>query len=502
MAFDDTPILVGAGQVLQRDADPAEAMGPVDMMAEAARRASIDCGTGPAALENLNLVAVVDTLAWQAANPPRLVAEAIGARPARELASTVGGNTPQALVNAICADIRRGRCGLALIVGVNVLATLIAARKQSVELDWPTGGEGSPESFGDGREGTSAYENNHGLSLPAHVYPLFDNALRAHRGLDVATHSANIGAMFHEFSKVAAGNDYAWFPTVRTAKEIAEPSDSNRMVGFPYTKYMNAIIRVDQSAALLLTSVGRARQLGIDEGRWIYFLGGADANEAPWFMSERPSFVESPAMKLAGDQALSGAGATISDIDFVDFYSCFPSAVEVACESLNISETDPRGLTVTGGLPFFGGPGNNYSTHAIASMMERLREKPGAKGLVTANGWYLTKHAAGVYSSAPPSVTEAAPVETKTAIGAHEGGPVPLVAEAEGAATVETYTVLHERDGTPSSGIVIGRLIDGPRFIANTPEDRVLLEELTTTEGVGRTGKVENAGETNRFVPD
>jgi acetyl-CoA C-acetyltransferase len=174
--------------------------------------------------------------------------------------------------------------------------------------------------------------------------------------------------------------------------------------------------------------------------------------------------------------------------------------VEVACSALGLAEDDPRGLTVTGGLPYFGGPGNNYVTHSIAEMMQRLRAAPGRRGLVTANGNYLTKHSAGVYSTEPPNKPFApqdpAVLQAKLDTVPHP----PLVELADGAATVETYTVVHDAKG-PTGAVVIGRLAGGERFIANTPPDAALLAEMQTVDFLGRAGLVRNDGERNTFVP-
>jgi acetyl-CoA C-acetyltransferase len=171
--------------------------------------------------------------------------------------------------------------------------------------------------------------------------------------------------------------------------------------------------------------------------------------------------------------------------------------VEIACRELGIDPLGDRPLTVTGGLPYAGGPGNNYAMHAVVRMAERLRQKPGSHGLVTALGWYLSKHAAGVYASAPPEAP-APPVS----IPAPRAAPITLAAEADGAATLETYTVLHDRDGTPARGICVGRLDDGRRFLAHTPTDRQVLEGLMVEEGVGRRGRVRRIESHNVFDPD
>ncbi|HYC00786.1 MAG TPA: acetyl-CoA acetyltransferase [Candidatus Limnocylindrales bacterium] len=501
MTKQSSVVLIGVGQCVQREIDPASARNPVDLIREAALAAAADSGVGASLFDKLSLVASVDTFAWQPANASRLIAESVGAHPSREIVSTVGGNTPQAYVNYLSCEIAAGRAGLSMIAGANVVASLMKARAAGVRLDWPKGGEGEPEKFGEETVGSNDLENAHGLYLPVNTYPLFENALRARRGLGIAEHNLRIGEMFARFSEVASKNPYAWFPTARSAQEIATASEANRIVAFPYTKYMNAVMAVDQAAVLLLASTEQARELGVPEEKWVHFWGGGEASEDPWFVSERPRLDACPAMAFAARQAMASAGVSSEDLDAFDLYSCFPVAVELACEALGISEIDPRGLTVTGGLPYFGGPGNNYSTHAIASMVQRLREKPGSKGLVTANGWYLTKHAAGVYASAPrPAADKALDIAATEA--RHPEGPLPLAAEPNGRGRIDSYTVIYSRTGEPETGVIVGRLDSGERFLAHTPGDAALLEELVTREGVGRRGSVQAGQPVNLFTPE
>jgi acetyl-CoA C-acetyltransferase len=194
------------------------------------------------------------------------------------------------------------------------------------------------------------------------------------------------------------------------------------------------------------------------------------------------------------------SGVSIGEVGHFDLYSCFSSAVQIGRDMLGIAPDDPRLLTVTGGLPYFGGPGNNYVTHSVAAMVGRLRGDRGAIGLVTANGWYVTKHAVGVYSTDPPRRPweRTDPAVDQSAVDA---GPHPsFTEEPSGDATVETYTVVFGREGAPELGIVIGQTDDGTRFIANTPSDRALLESMTSTEMVGARGTV-TSGDTNIFTP-
>jgi acetyl-CoA C-acetyltransferase len=501
MSEDRTPVLIGAGQITQKEVEPSEAREPVELMAEAARRAAGDAGLRDGALAALDQVAVVNVLAWACTNPPRLLSERLGARPRREIYTTVGGNTPQWLVTRAARDIAAGKSRCALIAGAEAIATLKRAQKAGVRLAWSAGGGGAPEVLGEPREGTSAEEVAHGLQLPTQIYPIFENALRARRGLSLAEHRALLGRLCSRFSEVAAANPYAWFRDVRSPAEISTVGPRNRMVAFPYPKLMNAILEVDQGAALLLTSASFARELGVAADRWVYLLGTADAHDH-WLVSERVDYVSSPAIRAAGRTALAAAGLSIAEVDFFDLYSCFPCAVQIARDELGIPDDDRRALTVTGGLACFGGPGNAYSLHAIAAMMERLRSTPGSHGLVSALGWYLTKHSIGVYGTTPPADGFSGDGEPSDAALQRtiDREPHPeLCHEPAGRATVETYTVLHDREGAPVRGIVVGRLDDGRRFLANTPDDRDVLAGLVAREAVGLSGRVSHAGGASRF---
>jgi len=501
MSDDRTPILIGAGQLTQRDVDPAAAREPLEMMVETARRAEEDAGANARLLRQVDCVAVVNVLAWRYANAPRALAERLDAAPRQELYTTVGGNTPQWLVNETAAQIAAGHVRLALLAGAEAMHTMWRARRAGVELRWSTHGAGAPTVVGDARLGTSDHEMNHGLQMPTQIYPLFENALRAHYGLSLAAHRERLGLLCSRFSTVAAQNPYAWFRQARTPAEIATVTADNRLIGFPYPKYMNAIIDVDQSAAVLMTSVGTARDLGIDPSRWVYLRGCGDARDL-WFVTERANYYSSPAIRIVGRQALRMAGLDISQIDYFDLYSCFPCAVQIARDMLGIAQDDPRPLTVTGGLPYHGGPGNNYTMHGIATMMEKLRAARGTKGLISGLGWYMTRHSIGIYGTEPNPGPWTRP-DPEIYQAEIDRPPHPeLVMEPSGRAVIETYTVFHDRDGQPTKGIVIGRLQDGRRFVADTPDDRLVLEALTAREAIGTAGTASSGGGLNRFEPD
>lgn len=487
-------VLVGVAQRTVREEDPLAAPTPLDLLEDVCREAARDAGPGAGLLDAVDTVALVESLGWHTRNAPRLLCERLGIRARRELTSVLGGESPLALLNHLAREIAAGRARVALLAGAHNLYSLLRARRRGLRLPLETGGDGEPERLGRRRDGHSPEEGRYGLDRPLHIYPFFESAVRARRGLEPEAHRARLGRLMSPFTEVAARNPHAWFPMARSPRELVEATPENRMVAEPYTKYLNAVMETDQAAAVLLLAQDAAAAFGIPEERRVWWWGGGGAVEEPWFFSEREDLSRSPALGFAGRAALVEAGVDLEEVGRFDLYSCFPVAVEMACDELGLREDDPRGFTVTGGLPYAGGPGNDYCTHALAAMVEHLRADPSRSGLVTGNGWYFTKHAASVLGGAPRRDGGAPPPP------APPGKPVELAEEAVGRGRIEAYTVVHDREA-PRRGIVAGRLEDGRRFLANTPDDRSLLEAFASGEQVGRAGRVEHRDGLNRFHP-
>lgn len=510
---DDTPVLIGAGQFTYRG-EVANSPSPLELLKVAAERAVRDAGLPETVFASLDALAVVafsiDAPGGlsklplpRLKNPPASLARALSAAPRWSVYTETGGNSPQQAVNIACERIANGESDLTLVAGAEFLGSLMKRMKGNLGFDgWGDDIDTAPARIGDPRPGVTPQEAAHGLGYPVNTYPLFENALRARDGISLEAHQQRLGAFFAPFTKVAAANPHAWFPIERTPEELVTVTDRNRMVGYPYPKYLNAIMEVDQSAAVLIASVRKARELGVPEDRWVFLHGCADASDL-WYPLERQDYHSSPAMRLTGERALEMAGITLDDLGVIDLYSCFPSAVRIGAEEIGLPLDDPRGLTITGGLPYFGGPGNNYALHAIAEMVTRLRAQPGAYGLSTANGWFLTKQSVGIYSTRP--VTGKWEREPPSVIQAKiDALPHPeIIDRPEGRAVIETYTVVHGREGV-RMGIVIGRDAQGRRFVAQTPDDPSVLRDLEAREGVGRTGTVglHPDGVRNLFVPD
>lgn len=500
----NTPIIIGVGQITEKEDDLEKLSSPIDLIEQATRRAAKDAGLDVAELTNLDELVIVRGFREPTRNSPEALAKRIGASKAKQWLTPNGGNAPQYLVNRYFESIFQGKQQLVLIAGAEAMDNSRRFHKDGIKNDWSEKSDFDPNYLYPDREMTSDHEKSQGIWPPAHVYPMFENALRKSYGNTIEQHQQVLGELFSDFSKVAAKSEHAWYPIERSAAEISTATKENRYVGWPYTKFMNAMNQINQSAAILMTSVGHAIEMGVPEEKWVFLHGCADTNEK-WHVTERVNYSNSPAIRVLGEQVFRMANMSVNDMDFIDIYSCFPSAVQIARDELGIAKDDKRELTITGGLPFHGGAGNNYVMNSIAAMVDKLRVNPGKFGFVTANGGYLTKHSAGIYSTAPTTGPwqRAAPDSYQHQI---DDLPHPPYVECpDGAAIIETYTVAFGRDNTPEEGIIIGRLGDGsdplaPRFVAHTPKDMDLLVAMTKNCFIGKSGVVTSKDGINTFL--
>jgi acetyl-CoA C-acetyltransferase len=466
------PVLVGLGEVVRRPGDdgPTE---PGELAAEAVRDALDDAGAGDALLRRAQLLAMAPPVARQDGDPGRRVAELVGLDGVPTLRSSKqGGNGPQLLVNEVAARIQAGSLDAAIVCGAEALYTLAGAMKRGEDPGWPAADEAreADEVLEGEAAANNEAETTAGLYAPIMAYPMIENALRAASGEGADEHLARVARLWSRFSEVAATQPAAWTPTAHTPDELRTPSPDNRQVTLPYTKLLNANIQVDQAAAVILCSAAVAEELGVARDRWVFATAGASATDE-WFMSERRELHRSPAIRACGEALFEHADVGPDDLGPVDLYSCFPAAVQLAAGELGLPVDDPtRSLTCTGGLTFFGGPGNNYATHGIVAVARALREAaPGTTGLATALGWYATKHALGLYANAPGERPYAALAPAPTAVE-----PRAVAEPADAEATAETCTLVYDREGAPTYGILFALLDDGRRAVCKSDDPEVM----------------------------
>ncbi len=479
--------VIGAAQHTVRGSDAPE---PLISWEQRAREAAAESGI-EYVLSQIDSLQIVYCQTWPYDDPAGRLATALGAAPRHRIYSGIGGTTPQELANRTAEAMRRGELDLALICSAEALATTRAAKKAGTRLPW-SHRKSSPFPW----EPPHPAEVNHEVFQAWETFPLWDTARRARHGETLADDATEAAAMMAAMSSVAAGNPHAWRPVALDAATIKTASANNRYVGWPYTKHEVAVMDVDMSAAVLVATREKADALGVSEDRRLYLSGWAYA-EDPASIAARADMSKSAAMSAVGKHALAQAGVGLDDIDAFDLYSCFPSSLRFACDALGLAVDDPRGLTITGGLPYAGGPASGYQMHAIASAYDRLCDGPGPdRVLITGVGMHMAKHVAGVWASTP---------------GLSNAPPDPAVVQAEvdaaqphrdllttwsGPATVCAYTVAHGRDGAAQQGLVVLDTEQG-RALARV-HDGSLLADAELRELVGQPVTVTTDGKRNR----
>lgn len=477
MAVDPhAPLIIGVAQRTWREPPAPE---PLEMWATVVREAVDDVGTG-GALGAVDSLQVVYCMSWPYDDPVARLAASLGIAPRHRFYSGIGGTTPQVLVNDTAEAILRGELDLAVIVGGEALNTKRVLKKAAERPAWS---HRHPEKQQMPFEAMPhASEMSHGVWQAYTTFALNDIARRARLGTTPDDHRRSIGELFAPMTSVAAANEHAWFPFERSAAELVEPTADNRMVSYPYTKYTIAVMDVDMAGALVLTSHAKADALGVPPDRRVYLRGWAYGND-PWYPAAREDLSRSPAIRAVAAATLDQVGAGIDDVAHLDLYSCFSSSVTIACDELGIDPLGDRDLTVTGGLPFAGGPASNYLLHSVATMADRLRADPGALGVVSGVGMHLTKHVYAAYSTEPGPLSppDAAALEARL-----EAEPQrEIVDRYTGTAEVVSYTVQHSRDRGPERAVIVAELSTGERCYA-TATDPDLLAALETEEHVGR----------------
>lgn len=461
----------------------SDAPEPLAMWEQTARAAAADSAASGDVWGALDSLDVVFCQSWPYDDPAGRLAARLSASPRVQEYSGLGGTVGQALLVRAATRMLTGELDTALIVGAEALATARHIKGRDERPAWShRHPERQPMPF---EAPFHPSEVAHEVFAAWLTFATRDNARRAHRGVALDPYRAELAALFAPFTEVAAGNPDAWFRHRRDATELARVSASNRMVGYPYTKLLVSFMDVDMAAAVLVSTHERAEQLGVPAERRVYLRGWSGATD-PVYVAEHPEPWRSPAMALSSREALRAAGVGIDDVAHLDLYSCFPSSVNFACDALGIEATTDRPLTVTGGLPYHGGPGSNYLTHSLAAMTRRLRADPGSYGLVSGVGMHMTKHAFGVYSTSPGPITP--PDDVAVQSGVDAAGRRAVVAEHDGRATVTSYCVVHDRGGDPRSGLLVCDVADepdAPRCYARL-EDPVALAEAERVELVGR----------------
>lgn len=491
-----TPVIVGVGQVVERIGEEGwQGLSAADLAAAAAETALEDAGASVDLRPLVEVAHAIRTFEDSGAAPspfgkpdkfPLAVARRVGLTPKLAILEAVGGQSPVTALVEMAGRVASGEIAAGIVFGAEAISNTRHLASSGETRDWAETDDGEIEDRGPERMLTRQ-GIVHGIVSAPIAYAVQENARRARLGMNREDYRAAMGELFAPFSAVAAENPYSSADSdPLTADEIATITPKNRMIADPFPLKVVARDQVNMGAAMLVMSAKAAREAGVPEDKWVFIHGAARASEPD--ILERADPGAYPAAAAALDAALAGARKSVADMAALDFYSCFPVAVfSTAIDHLGLSQDDPRGLTVTGGLPYFGGAGNGYSSHAIASMVERLRDEPGGYGLVGANGGFQSKYAALLLS------TEPAEFPGWSASPRPDDGAPEVAGLVEGPGAIDTYTVVHGKDG-PTYAIAIGTLPDGRRFIARA-DDTETVSAMVLEDPLGKAVNLTNDGE-------
>ncbi len=477
----NTPVLIGVGFAEQRLEDPNEAVEAFELMSKAAVAAARDA-VGEEAMGRL--LGEIDSIQvpqgmWPYTDPGRLVADRVGAKRAETVLAGIG-ILQQTLFDNACNDIASGDVKLVAVTGGEARYRALRARMMGTDALETTQEGGVPTTHLVSSDPLwDELEKDRGLNMPVDFFAIIESALRYARGQSLDEHRDAIAALYAGFSRIAAENPHAWKRTPVSAEEIRNPVGKNSMLAFPYTKLHNTSWNVDQASALLFCSVGLAEELGVPRDRWVFPLAAVEANHVV-SLSQRPELHRSVGTEVAGKRAFELAGMDPTEVAHADLYSCFPASVQIFAEAVGLPAGLP--LTVTGAMPFAGGPLNNYVLQATARMAEVLRADPGSAGLVSCLSGMIGKQAFALWSTEPRAQGFAfADVSEEVAkkIEPHE-----VVGEYAGTAVVAGYTVTYVKD-QPVRAFAICDLPDGRRTVVNAV-DPDLLQFLIGEECCGR----------------
>jgi acetyl-CoA C-acetyltransferase len=480
------PVIVGVGEIVDRPKDIAAGLEPLALLEEALKRAEAD--SGGKLLGEVQSLDVVNFLSWRYRDPEKQLAKRLGIAPAHLYYGPVGGESPIRYLHEAAQRIARGECSVAAVCGAEAQSTATKAERAGITPPWtPFAHDVEEPKRGAAFQKPLAVKL--GVFRPVTVYPFYEAASAAHWGQTPREALAESGELWSRYSDAAANNPNAWLKRHFAPEEITTPTPDNRLIAWPYTKLMVANPTVNMGAAVLLTSLAKARAADIAEDRLIYPLGGASAEEPRDYLL-RDQFFESHPQNAVLKAVMDLAGGDGKAFDAIELYSCFPCVPKMARRTLGLGpDVQP---TVTGGLTFFGAPLNTYMTHAACAMVRKLRD--GARlGLLYGQGGFVTKHHGLVLSRQPPR--EALAQETSVqAVADRAKRAVPdFVTEAKGKGTVESFTVIYGRGGDVEHGAVMLRTADDRRTLARIPaQDATTLAHLQNMDRtpVGSVGDI------------
>ncbi|AMO72896.1 hypothetical protein [Sphingorhabdus sp. M41] len=411
LADKKAPVLIGVGETSGRKLKESQGLewpSTVDLASDAIREALADSGAAAKLAASIDCLLSIRLFhdsglphdCGSPENHPEAVATASGLNPATLLYGDVGGQSPQKHLNKLACQVHDGEYKAVVLSSAENVGTVKRARRSGHKLDWSQPATRDMIDLKtDQDKMLTAYEWRQGIINMPMAYGIVENARRARLGMDRDSYAQSMAELWEAFAEVSLTREHAQFARKWTAEELLADDHGNYRLNDPYRRWMVAQDAVELGAAVILTTAGHAEELGIAEDKIIYLHSGADASVP--LMSHQADLSISPAMESAFPKALELAEVEAGDLGPIDIYSCFPVAVSLAMDALGSPDRSLSSYTLTGGLSFFGGPGNSYSAHGMVALVQALRKDGSKPGMISANGGVINKESVGIYAAQP-----------------------------------------------------------------------------------------------------
>ena len=468
------PVLVGIG-LLQQKGSFAELDEALILMEQATLSAIEDT-------ENSSIVNYIDEVQvpkgyWTYRDPGKWIAEKHGFSKAKTSVTKIGV-LQQNLINSACNKIINGDIRASLIVGGEARYKKIQALKEGLqfeEMELTV----NPDHYVKAKEDLYIPEELDALGMMAvGYYAIIESAMRFKHQRNLRDHELFIAKYYERFSQIAKNNPHAWYRNPFIADEIKNPTLKNQRIAYPYNKLHNSSWNVNQASALILCSEELADQLNVPKNKRVYPLVSSETNHMIAVI-QRPDLSKPAGLRLAANYLMETAQSYNINPSMFELYSCFPVAVLLFAEALNIPDYTDK--TVTGGMPFAGGPLNNYMIHATAQVLEKIRNNPSEIGLVTGVSGMMTKQALAIWGKDPLMDFRAKDVTQEAAI---LETPVAMSSQNDGEGKVLGCTTLFQNNEGIKAIIYAEDTNQQRKVITSTDKD--IIKNLGEEEWVGK----------------
>ena len=346
------------------------------------------------------------------------------------------GVLQQNLINEACLKIENGEINASIILGGEARYKQLRSVIEKKEY-FETKLDENPDFYIKAKEdlyGDGELEELGAMAVG--YYATMETAIRKNDDEEIEEHQNNIASMYEEFSKVASNNEDAWLDHPYSKKEILETSKKNKMLAYPYNKLHCTSWNVNQSAALIICSEELADKLEIDNKKRVYPISSSENNHMI-AIQQRPKLYESIGMVYAAKSVNKMMEKLDIRLDAYDLYSCFPAAVKMFSKSLELGSEIPK--TITGSMPYAGGPLNSFVIHSTVKMIQKIRALEVRHGLVTGVSGMMTKQSFCVWGK---EYQEQFVFDDVTERAKLDESPVEMSNIAEGEGEIIGYTII------------------------------------------------------------